>query len=78
MPNLLRERIKGLSDYHDRLWRIIKDDGTVEALTDYNWEIMGWTDGLNEFCVYGGNAYYWLGKFQNKGWKVEVIDDNDY
>lgn len=77
MSNLLRERIKGVPDTHDRLWRLISPQGVVEAVTDYNWGVTGSTDGLREHFHYSANAYYWLDEYRKRGWKIERIDDRE-
>ncbi len=76
MPNLLRSILtNGLSDNHDRLWRIADLQGQIHAFTDYNWEVTSWSDGLQEWLEYGGNAYYWTSEFQRRGFKVEHLED---
>lgn len=80
MPDLIRDKIIGFSSQHDRLWKIEIADH-IEALTDYNWEITGYTKGLQElpnigkFIHYGGNAYYVIPELQKCGFVVEQIDD---
>ena len=77
MPHPLRERLNGFTDYHDRLWRIVLPDGAEEAISEYNWEVVGRTKRLaEEFDIrYGGNAYYWLPELERRGCLVEQIDD---
>ena len=75
MSNLLRNIvINGYSDTHDRLWRVTYQNGEIAAVTDYNWEITGWSDNTPiEFKEYGGNLYGLMKKYQ--GFKLEHIED---
>ena len=56
--------IPGAVKQNDRLWIIVHPDGSEVALTDYNQEITGHTDGavdfpnLGKYIHYSGNAYY--------------------
>src|SRR5271166_3660881 len=62
----------GFSCDRDRLWKITYQNGEVAAVTDYNWEITGWSDNAPiEVKEYGGNFYYWCDKLQKDGFKVE-------
>jgi hypothetical protein len=80
MLDPIRKRLEGLSDNHDRLWRIEVAD-SEEALTDYNREITGFTPGLQELpeigkhIHYGGNAYYVIPELQKRGFVVTKVDD---
>ncbi len=59
----IRDRLIGGRNIHDRLWKIEVDE-CIEAITDYNWEITGFTPNLQKLpeigkhIHYGGNAYY--------------------
>jgi hypothetical protein len=75
MPNALRKQLIGFTNDHDRLWQLTSPLGNVEAATDYNWEITGFTPGLKDNLHYGANAYYWLDEYRKRGWKVEHIED---
>lgn len=76
----VREKLGGVPNSHDRLWKIEVCDG-VEALTDYNWEITGFTEGLTQLpelgklVHYSGNAYHLLGELQKRGFTVTFIED---
>lgn len=80
MSDPIRERIVGVSSHHDRLWKIEVAD-SEEAITDYNWEITGYTPGLQELpeigqhIHYGGNAYYVLPELQKRGFVVTACED---
>jgi len=80
MTHSLRERMRGFSDNHDRLWKITKPAEEYfppfeAGITDYNFEITGFTMGLPEGLRYGGNVGYWLEKLAKDGYTVEHIDD---
>jgi len=71
----------GITDERDRHWTIVGyrldyETGLTEpfvgGMTDYNWEITGSTKNVAEWCRYGGNAHYWLKRFQGWGWRVTV------
>jgi hypothetical protein len=80
MRDPIREKIKGFSNQHDRLWKIEVAD-CEEAITDYNWEITGFTSGLQELpdigkhIHYGGNAYYVIPELQRRGFVVSCCED---
>jgi hypothetical protein len=70
-------KMRGVPFSQDRWWKIDGPEG-CGILTDYNWEITGYTDSLRALLGgiirYGGNAYYVLGQCQLRGWKMEQID----
>lgn len=80
MSDPIRKKIVGVSDSHDRLWKIGVAD-SEEAITDYNWEITGYTPGLQvlpeigKHIHYGGNAYYVLPELQKRGFVVTFVED---
>lgn len=77
MPHPIRDKLQGITDWHDRLWIITMPDGSQEAMTDYNWEIVGVTERIfKEFNIgYGDNAYYWTSELVKRNCKVEHMDD---
>jgi hypothetical protein len=73
----LRQRMRGFTDHHDRLWRVTGPD-FVAGMTDYNWEVVGWTPELDGIAEYSGNAYHLVKReFPRRGWKVEYVDDRE-
>lgn len=76
MTDLYDKVVYGCPDRHETLWRFTKD-GQEECATEYNQEIMGYSEGLKDILDYGASAYYWFWtpaaittKF---GWTAEVV-----
>lgn len=61
----------GLPHPNDRHWHIIAPDFEA-VVTDYNWEITGYSDCLAGTLHYGANAYFFLlTECPRRGWRVE-------
>lgn len=78
----IRKTLVGFHDDHDRLWvlHIPNLSPGKFAITDYNWELTGFSKELSQFDPkvfhYGGNAYYITGMYAHqKGWRVEHVED---
>ncbi len=77
----LEQRIAEFSNIHfrDRIWTIEIDD-SIELISDYNWEITGFTSGLKQIpdigkeIYYSGNAYYVLPELDKRGFKITKVD----
>ena len=80
MQHPIRERLVGLTDWHDAL-ALIEVGDDLEAISHYNHEIMGYTPALRQLpeigqhIHYGGNAYYVLGELHRRGFTVTPCDD---
>lgn len=80
MPHPIREKLIGITDWHDMLY-IIEVADSIEAISVYNHEIMGFTPGLQELpeigkdIHYGGNSYYVIPELQKRGFVVNRVDD---
>lgn len=75
----LRDSLVGVSEDNDRLWLVHTPDDAY-AITEYNWELTGFDPKLGQLDPkifhYGGNAYYITGTYaEQKGWRVEVVED---
>lgn len=77
MTHPIRKRLRGCTDHHDRLWLVTTPNGSEEALTDYNWEVVGRTPRLSEEygIKYSDSAYYWTSELERRGCRVESIED---
>lgn len=80
MPDPIRKRLHGFTDYHDRLWKIKVAD-SEEAISEYKGEIVASTPGLwelpeiSQHIHHGGNAYRVLGELRRLGAVVTLVND---
>lgn len=77
----IRETLNGIHCTSDRLWLITTPLGEF-ALTDYNWEITGFSPELHSIdpfiFYYGGNALYVVETYaRNRGWDIVQAFDQD-
>lgn len=63
----------GVPHPYDRHWRIVTPDFEA-TVTDYNWEVTGYSEALADVLRYGANAYWFLlTECPSRGWRVEKV-----
>lgn len=67
----------GVSFDQDRHWKISGPDFEA-TMTDYNWEVTGWSKELIGVVKYTDNAYWFVfTECPRRGWKAAVMPRQD-